>query len=463
MQNKFLIDERRSSWKVLLPVSPDSKVLALGLDEDVLSGLFRSFRTVDTQPVLGKMYDAVVLDCLSIPSSPFLKFRSCIDGKTIILCLHPDPTITDHLTSYGYSYFSQYAGLPAGTPRIYFPLATRRLRAKGLSFHRPGSRKAKIALLAAKSLSGLGIKRHLMGNSMRIFSSCEDMFFAGSLASWVSKKIGYKISDLVVYAGSESERRKITGLAVAETCGKDVVVKIADSPGGAEAITQESAALKALASTPLAVQVPELLFEGEWNGYAVQGQSAFSAGSSLQDACLSDAHFMFLAELASIDRKFLPFRQTRVFNVLDRSLKTISPDFLPPVVANVWSDFSKKNSDDWKVLCHRTHGDFAPWNIRKQQGKLFVYDWEDSLEEGVAVTDGLHFVFRQADLVGPWPGSERMVEKFRRVCIRYFADIGCVEKEHYPKYILVWLLKEYAENRSIRIAEMIEHLAEGMR
>ena len=461
MQNNPPIDERQASWKVLLPAKCGRKVLAIGVSEEVLCGLSRSFGCVDSLPIAGKMYDSVVLDCNRVPFSHFHEFRSCIDRETIILCLNPDLAIKISLKSQGYSYDNHYAGLPAAKPRIYFPLITSKLRAKGLSFHSPGRWKVKIALSAAKILSRLGIKRHLMGNSVSIFSARENTLTASGLAGWISEKVGYNISDLVVYAGSESQRRKITVLAIAEATGNDVVVKIADSSKGAEAIRQESAALNALSSTPLSLQVPELLFEDDWNGYIIQAQRAFSSSGSSQDSRLTDAHFIFLAELASIDRKFLPFRNTHVFKALDRTLKNIPSDSLPPVVANTWYTFLKKNCYDWDVLCHRTHGDFAPWNICTQKGKLFVYDWEDSLQEGLSVTDGLHFVFRQADLVGPWPGSVRMLEKFRNVCARYFSGIGCVERESYEKYLLAWLVKEYAENRSDRIVKIIDHVVSG--
>lgn len=46
------------------------------------------------------------------------------------------------------------------------------------------------------------------------------------------------------------------------------------------------------------------------------------------------------------------------------------------------------------------HGDFTPWNIRKnKEGKLFVLDWEHSLEQGLPWMDALHFAYQFHDLV----------------------------------------------------------------
>ena len=456
MQNSYPIDERQASWKVLLPAKPESKLLAMGVGKEILCSLRHSFDCVDTLPSKGRRYDIVVLDCRSINRSNLRALDSCADIETTIVCLNADRYIKEKLKVKGYSNIRDYAGLPADEARIYIPLSTSRLRAKGLSFHNPGSLKARTGLLIARTLSSLGIKSHLMRNAVSIFSASKNMSGGNSLVGWISGKIGYGISDLVVYAGSESERRKITALAIAEKGGADVVVKIADTAAGAEAIRQESAALDALESTSLSFQVPKLLFEEEWNGYVIQGQRAFSEDSRLQDACLTDAHFTFLAELSVLDRKFVSFRSTQFFQDLERKLESIPADSLPPSVTRAWYGVLKKNFADRKVLCHRMHGDFAPWNMRKQESGLFVYDWEDSLPEGLALTDALHFVFRQAALVGPWPGSVTMLEKFREVGTRCFSDIGCVEREDYEKYLLVWLVKEYAEKRSERILEVLD-------
>jgi hypothetical protein len=461
MKNRPRADERQASWKVLLPAKPGNRLLALGLSKGVLCSLRRSFDCVETSFSDGK-YDVVVLDCRSINWTNLSVIDSCIDAEMIFVCINADRQIKENLDKRDYRYVRTYAGLPAGRPRIYIPLNSSRLRTKGLSFHSPGSLKSKAGLLIAKTLSGLGIKFHLMRNAVSVFSANENFFGGNGLTDWIAGKVGYGISDLVVYAGSESERRKITALAVAEKDGEDVVVKIADSAAGTEAIRQESEALHALKSTSLSSWVPELLFEDKWNGYVIQGQSALSRGSRSQGSCLTNVHFTFLADLSTFGRKFVSFRSTRFFQDLSLKLENIPAGSLPPSVTRAWYEILKRDFADRKVLCHRIHGDFAPWNICEQEGRLFVYDWEDSLSEGLALTDALRFVYRQADLVGPWPGSVTMLEKLREVGTCCFSEIGCVEREDYEKYFLAWLVKEYAENRSDRVARMIEHAASEM-
>ena len=69
------------------------------------------------------------------------------------------------------------------------------------------------------------------------------------------------------------------------------------------------------------------------------------------------------------------------------------------------------------MICHRTHGDFAPWNIRTGTDGLKIIDWEDSDLAGVVYTDVFHFVFRQASLVGPWIGGREVFEQMRQSAV----------------------------------------------
>lgn len=468
---------------MLLPFKPQDKILAVGLDAGSIAGLARTWRRVDCfcskqiidsaktafpelaeriNPLLflnrcRKKYDAVILKSGKVAGSTKIANLLAHNG---LLVLVGHRGASEYKPDFEFS--RHYAAVPPDNPRIIFPSETRFLRSKGLSFHSPGSRSAWWKLCLVRWLSAVGIKASLAKCGVTIMSHKRSLIEQSEIARWLSIKLAWPISDLVLYVGSDSIRRKITALAVTEKGGEDVVVKIADSAAGAEAIRQESEALHALKSTFLSSQVPELLFEDKWNGYVIQGQSSLSEGSRSQGSCLTNVHFTFLADLSTLDRKFVSFRSTQFFQNLDRKLENIPADSLLPSVTRSWYEILKKDFADRKVLCHRIHGDFAPWNIREQEGRLFVYDWEDSLSEGLALTDALRFVYRQADLVGPWPGSATMLEKLREVGTRCFSEIGCVEREDYEKYLLAWLVKEYADNRSDRVAKMIEHAASEM-
>ena len=461
MQNKPSIDERQASWKVLLPVKPESKLLAIGVDEGILCSLRRSFGCVDTLSSEGRRYDIIVLDCRSINRSNLRVPDSCAGIETVIVCINADRQIKKKLKASGYCYVSHYAGLPAAKPRVYIPLNTGRLRTKGLSFHSPGSLKARSNLLIAKTLSRLGFKFHLTRNTVSIFFASEKISGGNNLTDWISEKVGYGVSDLVVYAGSESERRKITALAVAENGGEDVVVKIADSAAGAEAIRQESDVLRDIGKTTLKGYVPKLISEGFYEKYYIQIQETLSSGGC-QISSLTDMHLDFLSELSKVGRRTYLLKETSAWQKIKCQIQDIDIDDLPIEVANVANYILSDKIANMEICCHRIHGDFAPWNIRIKKNKLFVFDWEDSIENGLIVTDIFHFIVRQAMLVGPWPGTEKIAKSIQENCSEVAKRAHFPFKQNYLVALNVCLLQEYFKEPSYKLEQILKYLAENM-
>lgn len=55
-----------------------------------------------------------------------------------------------------------------------------------------------------------------------------------------------------------------------------------------------------------------------------------------------------------------------------------------------------------KTTCSSVHGDFAPWNIRVQNGKIILLDWEEFATSAPYLTDPAHFVISVT-----WLGQKR--------------------------------------------------------
>ena len=64
----------------------------------------------------------------------------------------------------------------------------------------------------------------------------------------------------------------------------------------------------------------------------------------------------------------------------------------------------------------RVHGDFAPWNIRLQNGSAALVDWEDSRAHGLPLYDAYHFVHMTRCLFGKRPQSVAQELRFRYCC-----------------------------------------------
>ena len=479
-------DERSASWKILLPEAHSRRTLAVGLESGAVLSLARSSERLECagtrevmEAVESAMLDTDRVSCverlehcrgdysLIVAAAPLGNEGLELKRLTHLLASNGTIACLDFggcgkraavLRSLGLDSVEQYAVLPPQSPRLFFSTATGRLTAKGLGFHAPGSIRARWGLRLAGFAGRIGCRRHLHRLAITMASRHELKKRPGSLPSLISEHLAYPIEDLVVYAGSDSPRRKITALAVAPRDRADVVVKIADTKLGAEAIRQEADALLALSTSPLAPQVPTLIGERmEWGGYSLRIQSNVGSAHGNQVPVLTDQHFAFLSAMGRIGRRSLPLSETRVWQDTTSLIHSTGPSALP---APLHEAAIRLNSDSLirrRVVCHRTHGDFAPWNMRTTSGSLFVLDWEDSRPDGLAFCDLLHFVYRQAAVVGPWPGPEGIWRRMLQSAERLRAITGD-RRSGIPVAALVWMINEYLHQPSVLLKDALPHL-----
>ena len=132
---------------------------------------------------------------------------------------------------------------------------------------------------------------------------------------------------VTIYLGNGSEKSKLTIKARLDR-GRDVIVKLGNTPAAADAIRNEWRMLKKLQVSDFRLQVPEAVGEvggvGKWT-WSVQ--TVLPRGKSPNR--LQKEHFEFLEKLKDIGI---------------------------------------------------SHGDFAPWNCAIVGGKLVAWDWEDAGE-----------------------------------------------------------------------------------
>jgi hypothetical protein len=54
------------------------------------------------------------------------------------------------------------------------------------------------------------------------------------------------------------------------------------------------------------------------------------------------------------------------------------------------------------------HGDFAPWNLREQDGEISAFDWEYGVVDGLPGLDALHHVWQTCMLLEKSGASEAL-------------------------------------------------------
>ena len=453
MKNEVRPDERAVSWKVLLPISRDSRVLALDMNEGEISGLSRTFRQVDTLPD-GSKYDVLVFGKLKSESQSVDMYLSQLTSKGVVVAVGSSK-IRDKLCQSRWQCVAEYSCLPSSQPRIFLPIVSTRVRNCGLDFHSPGSLQGKVRIWCAKGLSFFGITAHLRYKTVAFFTTDRQIHGDGSLKDWISQRIGWTVKEMVIYAGSESHARKITALGLSSDCLKKIVVRIADSDLGNAAIKRESAALHVLSETPLADSVPLLVAEGEYGPYSIQLQSCLPKARG-QCRSLSDAHLEFLSALSRINRVNVSIYKTVEWDIVRQASVTSYDGTLPEPIKYVASGLLNIGIGENTVECHMTHGDFVPWNIIRRNDSIYVYDWEDFSLVGFPFFDVFHFIYRQASLIGPWPGARGVLKVMRDKATRLArsAGIGC----RIEIALAMWAIKEYSCNPSHRLDEIAREL-----
>jgi len=447
-------DERGVSWKVLLPMCQENRVLAIGLHDSELHGFTRTYKHVDASPNDSR-YDIIVFGDQFHGPQPYERYLSYLtpNGVLVAVC---SSRKRDLVRQSRWRYVAEYACLPSNQPRIFVPLVSKQVRNIGLDFHSPGSLQRKAWLWGAKGLSYVGITAHLRHKTVTFFTTGSQMDGEDSLKHWISRRIGWSVDWIIIYAGSESPTRKITALGMSSDCHKQIVARIGDADITAAAIRRESAALRVLAQSPLADSVPALISEGECGSYVIQLQSCLPKARG-QYKTLSNVHISFLSALSRINRISIPIHRTAAWHIVSEAETSPKVGKLPEAIRHIASRLLNNGTADKIVECHMIHGDFASWNIIYQNDSILVYDWEESNPAGFPFHDVFHFIYRQASLVGPWPGPAAILKMMRDAAgtLAHSSDIRC----DVMNALALWCIREYTvkpDHRLIELAVEIE-------
>lgn len=491
MKNDASLDERSVSWKVLLPSLFAKRILTVGLDAGGIVGLARTCAQVDyilsddarerlkdekvsppdprdrirhvfsLQHSL-RGYDAIILGAWPWARGPaFTDLAGLLARDGVIVCLGFAGCAASRrfLRHAGFGGVQEYAALPRGQPRVFFPTESHRLRSKGLQFHVPGSIRARRAVAFGSLLSRIGLRFPFTQNGLVIAARDPALLRREGLVQWLSQTVGWPIDGSVVYAGSDSPNRRITALAAGKRPHKDVVVRIADTLEGESAIRRETAALRALSSSPVRKQVPRVLHEGDHGPYFVQVQRVLPYGRCRQVHMPTQAHLEFLVELSNLGRVTIPLCRTGLWQRLRETAARLMSTSLPPPVRSSLQEVLGPAFASKPVVCHRTHGDFVPWNIRLVNGRLYVFDWEESQASGLALTDLLHFVWRRASLEAPWRGADQAVRVLRDLGRPLAAATDCPPTTANATF-RVWMVYEYLTRPSPRLIELCGYFSQ---
>jgi hypothetical protein len=152
-------------------------------------------------------------------------------------------------------------------------------------------------------------------------------------------------------------------------------IKIPMTDVGNDRVRHEASVLKRLAKYPdVRNHIPNLLFAGEWENRYILIQDAVQGSTG--PARLTDAHILFLQTLWNAEPIYRSGEE--IVSEVRREWQAIGErvDLRWSQLAEEAIYIASRRIAGVKVPCGITHGDFAPWNTRTENGTLRVFDWE---------------------------------------------------------------------------------------
>jgi len=422
--HKYSLEERHAPWKLFLPVTTPSQILAINLNGSCLASLGRTWSEVhyygtstseiewasDHARSLGQIYQFNNVGHLSSVRSHYQAIavnsdnNDGFDLNTIYRLLEPGGAVVwvgrrnrlpsrSELLLNKYENIRRYALLPPITGKLMVPLDNATSTKVGLNLFYPRGWKNRTLLKIGRVVTSVGGQGLISSNQVIIARKPGNMTSKEYFLDSIGNLIGQPVADATVYTGWTKlicqlfdSQSHVIGFA-----------KIADTVHGRRALERENRVLKTLQGVPeLINSIPRVLYIGEWNGHAVQIQTPVGSVQRKSSSKLTRTHLNFLATLRSLDHKEATLDQwpwwPKIWSwVHDNN----NIPFREAEALRVAIERSKNVLKNKRILFHRVHGDFSPWNIFIDNDCLLVTDWEQSVSFGFPFFDIAYFILQQ--------------------------------------------------------------------
>jgi hypothetical protein len=311
----------------------------------------------------------------------------------VMVSLNPSKSTKKCLASQGYTNTRVFFALPSLTsPRWLFPLGNGRCTHEGLQIYKPYAKAARIL----KGLLTTMVAAHCQGLAPhRVLVSSRGPL---PLETLVREVTGECQPVFALSLGTEMRFQKVS-VQVMRPDGEILgYVKLPLTDAAVERIRHEAETLNHLWSFPaLRFHIPRVFYSGEWgNGYIL-----FQTGGPPRPGPVQFNHQCkeFLQLLWGIQASEKP-GHVLWEEVASRWRKA------EPGLSSGWRALgqaalakAKRELDVVMVPCGVAHGDFAPWNMRAGDGRLYVFDWESASWEAPISWDIFHFKTQVAALL----------------------------------------------------------------
>jgi thymidylate kinase len=284
------------------------------------------------------------------------------------------------------------------------PLASQQTRVNALRLYNAQNLKARIArTLLTLGLKG-GIVRPLVRKMQVLIRQDvpEEERSKILLLEHLKEVLKYQDLTYAISLGAPGPHRKPV-LQIMTSDGEVIgYAKVGRDDATNRLVQNEVQTLQVLAATPLhALTVPRVLHSGWWRDHFLGVLSAPEGVSDGARQTLTLHHLAALKELRAVQIAWMPLRESAFWITLCRQVGQMHHTRYRHVLEQ-----GIAKAETWvgktPLPFHFCHGDFAPWNMKQNGKKLFIFDWEYASEAGPPAWDLFHFRFETMLLLKKW-------------------------------------------------------------
>ncbi|HWE01398.1 MAG TPA: phosphotransferase [Tepidisphaeraceae bacterium] len=196
-----------------------------------------------------------------------------------------------------------------------------------------------------------------------------------------------------------ARNRKASALVLAPDGQMLAFVKIARSDIARRIALREAGVLERLAQVPaLRDSTPRVIFSADVDGDRLLAQTPLPGGPAPIE--FTAAHAAFLALLQTPVTVRAAFTAT-VAQMPTRLLALSMPH--PELMETYYRTLPTLQKFDVPITI--THGDFAPWNLRRHDGRVGAFDWEYGEPSGLPLMDEIHYRLQSGWLLEDWSAA----------------------------------------------------------
>jgi len=222
-------------------------------------------------------------------------------------------------------------------------------------------------------------------------------------------------------------------------------VKVGWNEATNKLVRHEVQVLETLAQlSPLSFLIPRVLYNGYWEGRFLCIQSAPEGTQQESSTKLSAIHFDVLKELAAFKVNQIPLQKSNFWITLRQRIEHVPNAYYRGVLKQGIMALESRLERDAFLPFHFRHGDFAPWNTKWVDGRLFIFDWEYASDEAPPAWDLFHFLVQSMLLLQKLPAG-RIYRAFQKGQVSWywvesFLKILGLDSEWVKPLLLIYLL-----------------------